>query len=395
MSHSAGSIASSRARCPDRRWRIVAAAFACISSASAGAQGTLSGLGFGYPVGGTSTRAAGTAGAFGQFDVLSPVNPAALGGLPRTLITVQTEPEFRTLQTGGTKERTTAERVPLLLVAFPVNNGLGIAFSASTFLDRSYSTSTTGSFVIDGNTLSTADRSDVRGSIGDLRAAVGWRVNSKVRVGAGGHLFTGDNVVVRSRTFSDTLKFGNVLDSSRVTYFGSALSIGGELQIVKGLAALASFRSGGSLESRIRDTVRTRGNVPDRVGIALRYDGILGSTFAVGMEQQSWSKMRGLGSDLVQAHDGTNWHAGAEVAGPKLRGSAMLLRVGFAKNQLPFGIDGRTVSESRLSGGLGLPIAFERASIDFSLQRANRSLSGSSASKESAWMLGFGIQVRP
>ena len=33
------------------------------------AQGTLSGLGFGYPVGGTSTRAAATGGAFGEFDI--------------------------------------------------------------------------------------------------------------------------------------------------------------------------------------------------------------------------------------------------------------------------------------------------------------------------------------
>ncbi len=374
-------------------------ALACVATvlctAAASAQGTLSGLGFGYPVGGTSTRASGTAGSFGQFDVLSPVNAASLGALPRTLITVQTEPEFRTLRTGSSKERTTAERVPLLLVAFPANHGLGIAFSASTFLDRSYSTSTTGSFVLDGTTLSTADRNDVRGSIGDLRAAVGWRVNTKVRVGLGGHLFTGDNVVVRSRTFSDTLKFGNVLDSSRVTYFGKAVSVGGELQVVKGLAALASYRAGGSMESRIRDTIRTRGNVPDRLGVALRYDGIVGSTFAVGLEQQTWSKMRGLGSDLVQAHDATNWHVGAEVAGPKLRGTAMQLRLGYAKNQLPFGVDGRTVRESRISGGFGLPVAFERASIDMSLQRANRILQGSAASKESAWMLGFGIQVRP
>ena len=77
------------------------------------AQGTLSALGFGYPVGGTSTRAAATAGAFGEFDLMSPINPAVLGGLSRTFLTAQTEPEFRTLRFGAVQEKTTAQRVPL------------------------------------------------------------------------------------------------------------------------------------------------------------------------------------------------------------------------------------------------------------------------------------------
>ena len=369
--------------------------FAMLST-RASAQGTLSGLGFGYPVGGTSIRTAGTAGAFAEFDVLSPVNPASLGGLQRAFITAQTEPEFRTLQSGTRKERTTAERVPLLMLAFPAAHGVGIAISASTFLDRSYSTITQGSVVVEGNTLTTVDKNDVRGSIGDLRAAIGWQANRYLRVGIAGHLFTGDNVVGRSRSFADSLAFGNVLDTSRVTYFGSALSLGGELLIVKGLAALASFRAGGSLESRIRDTVRSRGSVPNRVGLGLRYDGIPGSTFAIGIEQQSWSKMKGLGSSLVQARDGMNFHAGAEVAGPKMRGVPLQLRLGVAKNDLPFGVDGRTARETRFSGGFGVPVAAERATLDFSLQRANRSLSGGSGgAKESAWMLGVGMHIRP
>ncbi len=385
--------------CPPRartmRCVRIAVSVMALLSTRASAQGTLSGLGFGYPVGGTSIRTAGTAGAFAEFDVLSPVNPASLGGLQRTFITAQTEPEFRTLQLGGTRERTTAQRVPLLMLAFPYAHGLGIALSASTFLDRSYSTVTQGSVLVEGNTLTTVDKNDVRGSIGDLRAAIGWQANRYLRVGIAGHLFTGDNVVSRSRTFADSLAFGNVLDTSRVTYYGSAFSVGGEVQLLKGLAALASFRAGGSLESRIRDTVRSRGSVPNRVGVALRYDGIPGSTFAVGIEQQSWSKMTGLGSVLVQAHDGMNWHAGAEVAGPKIRGVPLQLRVGAAKNDLPFGVDGKTSSETRFSGGFGLPVAAERATLDFSLQRAKRSLSGSGGAKESAWMLGVGMHIRP
>jgi len=360
----------------------------------AGAQGTLSGLGFGYPVGGTSTRTAATAGAFAEFDPLSPVNPAALGGFQRTLITAQTEPEFRTLRFGNVKESTNAQRVPLLLLIFPLPRNAALSLSGSTFLDRSYTTVTTGSVAVEGNSIATNDRSDVRGSIGDLRAGLGWRVNSKLSVGIGGHLFTGDNAVARRRIFADTLKFGSVDDSSRVTYYGMALSLGGEVQITKGLAAQVSYRAGGSLESRIRDTVRTQGSVPDRAGLSLRYDGIAGSTFAIGVEKAAWTQMRGLGSDQVQAHDATNIRAGAEVAGPKLRGSPVLLRVGYARNQLPFGVNSLTVKESRISGGFGLPVARDFASVDISVQRANRTMAGNLL-KEAAWMLGFGLQIRP
>jgi opacity protein-like surface antigen len=362
--------------------------------ALAGAQGTLSGLGFGYPVGGLSTRAGATGGAFGEFDAVSTRNPAALGGLPRTLMAAQTEPEYRTLRIGNVKESTTTQRVPLLLVAFPARNRVAVAFSATTFLDRSYSTATTGSVVIDGNTLLTNDRTDVRGSIGDLRAAVGWRVNDRLSVGVAGHLFTGDNLVATSREFADTTSFGSVTDSSRVEFFGRAISVGAEVQVVKGLAASASYRAGGKLESRVTDTVRSRANVPDRLGVALRYDAVPGAIFAVGLEQQRWSDMQGLGSSLVQTHDATNWHAGAEIAGPRFMGSVVQLRAGYAQGTLPFGADDRRVQESRITGGFGLPLARDFASLDFSVQRALRSLAGG-AGRESAWLLGVGIQIRP
>ncbi len=361
---------------------------------AAEAQGTLSGLGFGYPVGGTSTRAAATGGAFAEFDPLSPINPASLGGIQRTIVTAQTEPEFRTLRFGSATESTTSQRVPLIMLVFPARRGFAVSVSGTTFLDRSYTTLTTGSVNVEGNALATNDRNDVRGSIGDLRAGLGWRINARFKVGLGGHLFTGDNLVARSRTFADTLSFGSVNDSSRVTYFGTALSVGGEVQLIKGLAVQGSYRAGGSLESRIRDTVRTQGSVPDRAGLALRYDGIAGSIFAVGIEQQSWTNMRRLGSDLVQSHDATNIHAGAEVAGPRLRGFPMMLRVGYAKNDLPFGVNNQRVSESRVTGGFGLPVARDFASVDFSLQRANRTLRGGDV-KESAWLVGFGLQIRP
>lgn len=358
------------------------------------AQGTLSGLGFGYPVGGVSTRAAATGGAFGEFDLLSPVNPASLGSTTRTVVTVQTEPEYRRLRAGTANDKSTAQRIPLLMLAFPVHNSVGVALSATTFLDRSYSTTTTGDIIIDGVPISTTDQSDVRGSIADVRAATGWRINERFSVGFGAHMFTGDNLVARSRTFADSTQFGNVLDSSRVVYFGSAFSVGGEWRVRRGLATMLSYRKGGGLDSRVRDTVRTQANVPNRLGVGIRFDGIPGSIFAFSVDRQEWSRMRSLGSIAVQPRDATSWHAGAEVAGPRLRGSPVLVRTGYARNALPFGVGSNVVNESRLSAGVGIPVAREQASVDFSIQRANRTLVGGGA-KESAWLLGVGLQIRP
>lgn len=368
------------------------AAMAIASTASA--QGSIGTQGFGYPVGGGSVRTNGTGGAFAEFDALTPTNPAALGGLGRTVITAQAEPELRKLTVNGVSEKSTLQRIPLIMLIFPARHGVAVGLSATSFLDRTFSTTTSGSALIDGNTVPTTDQTDVRGAINDLRAGAGWQVSPRFRVGIAGHLYTGENRATRERTFADTLAFGSVLDSSRVTYFGTALSIGGEATLGKGFTALASYRRGNELNARIRDTIVSKGTAPSRTGVALRYDGIVGSVFAVGLEQISWSDMASLGSATTTSTDAMNWHAGAEVAGPKFRGLPLLVRAGYARNELPFGVVGQIAKENRLTAGLGVPVAGQDASLDLSVQRANRTMSGSGF-KESAWLLGIGIQIRP
>jgi hypothetical protein len=216
------------------------------------AQGTLSTQGLGYPVGGTSVRASGTAGSFGEFDLLSPINPASLSALTRTVITAQTEPEYRTVKVGGSSNGSSVQRVPLIMVAIPLRNGVGIGLSATTFLDRSYSTTTTGEVVIDGETLFTTDITDVRASIADIRLAAAWHRSNKFSLGFGVHLFTGDDQSTRLRTFNDTSRFLGAVDSSKMVYVGTAMSVGGEWRIRKGLAAEVSYRVGFGMDTRLR-----------------------------------------------------------------------------------------------------------------------------------------------
>lgn len=377
-----------------RRTALAVASALLAGSATAGAQGTLGALGFGYPVNGVSTRAAGTAGALSEFDALTPINPSAIGGLTRTVLSAQAEPEYRTLSIGSVRERTTSQRVPLLMLVLPARRGFAVSLSARGFLDRSYTTLTTGSAVVDGLTLPTSEKLEMRGAIGDMRAAVGWQINPRFRVGLGGHIFTGEHQATRQRRFADTLLFGGTLDTSKVTYFGTALSFGGEVQLIKGLAATLSYRMGNDFDARIRDTTRATGAVPSRLGAAMRYDGIPGAVFTAGYEQVTWSDMQPMASSRTTANDAANVYGGAEIAGPRFRGYPVMLRVGYARNDLPFSNTAEIVKESRVGGGVGVPIARDAASIDFSLQRANRSLAGSTAT-ERAWLLGLGIQIRP
>jgi opacity protein-like surface antigen len=366
-----------------------------ILPAIANAQGTLSTQGFGYPVGSFSTRAVGAGGAFGEFDALSPINPASLAGLQRSVLAAQAEPEYRTLRVGSVSERNRIQRVPLLSAAFPLPRNFVIGISGASFLDRTFSTRTTGEADLGDEIVATRDEFDVRGSMSDLRAAVGYRVNERLAFGLGGHLFVGSNDVIVARRFEDSIRFGSVVDSSTITFQGTGVSFGAEYRVVKNLSLSASYRVGNDIEARSKSGVQGKAKVPSRLGASARFDGIPGSLFAVGFEQVNWSSLEGLGSDNVEPRDAMNWHAGVEVAGPQVRQLPVQFRLGYARTQLPFGVDGRDVNEQRIAGGIGIPL--ERsfaAAIDLSVQRVMRSLSSSNI-RENAWRFGLGIQIRP
>ncbi len=358
------------------------------------AQGNLGAQGYGYPPGGASIRVGGTAGAFTEFDAVTPANPAAVAAVRRPVLAMQAEPERRTVRLGDVRERTTVQRVPLAMLVTPVRPTVSAALGYSTLLDRTSVTRSTGYAVIDGDSLATRDRSSIRGALNDLRLGIGWQVNDRVALGIGGHLYTGSNLVGLTREFADTLQFGTVVDSSRLEFAGTALSVGAEVRLRRDLAVAGSWRRGNTLEGTVGDSVVGRGRVPDRLGIALRYSGIRGSVFAAGVQQQRWSGMAGLGTPDMSVRDGLTWHAGAEVEGPRLREVPLLVRAGVARRQLPFGVRGQWVDEWHWSTGLGLPIAQDRASLDLSAQRASRRLAGGEA-RERAWLLGIGLQVRP
>ena len=376
---------------------LAAAAFAPVALS---AQGTLSVQGFGYPTGGLSTRALGTGGALAEFDPVSPVNPAALLEFGRTFAAFQYDPEFRQLTAGSASQRNTIARFPVVTAGGPFARRRGMfALSASTFLDRTFSTEFADTARFANETVPATGRVESSGSIADVRLGVAYLLSRALRVGVAGHLLSGENRLVSVREFSDTTRFQNRNDSSTVDYSGAAVTLGAELTPVRGVRVAASYRKGGSMRTEQGDSTLTRAHAPDRAGIALRVDRVPGAALAVSYARTSWTRMRGLGSSALEVTDATDVSAGIEAVGPRLGDTPLLLRLGARRRGLPFGVGGATIRETSFGGGAGLPLGGGRALADVALQRALRSPDGGTAAvsgiRERAWQLSVGFTVRP
>jgi hypothetical protein len=367
-----------------------------VAPALAGAQGTLSTQGFGYPTGGMSTRSLGTGGAITEFDPFSSTNPAALGAIGSAALYLQAEPEYRRLQLGAGSESAMIARHPLVVVAIPLRSSLMAGVSLSNLLDRSFETTERRTQAIGDSTLATTNFFKSDGAIGDVRVALAWVPVGWLRLGVAGHAITGDNRLRSSQTFDDSLTYGALLDTSTVTYVGTALSAGAEL-FIKGAVGLAgSYRRGGSMSVKHGDTTLAKANVPDRISLSAAFVGIRGTTIGVRSSKDTWTRMRGLGSASLPISDAWDTSVGADVLGPRFGDRVVQIRAGARWRTLPFGLATTEVKEKSASLGLGTVIARGRVGLDLTGVRASRDPVSSAVDlRETAWTISVGVTVRP
>jgi hypothetical protein len=359
------------------------------------AQGNLSTQGLGYPPGEVTTATMGSGGAFGETDPVSAINPAALASWGRAAIHFQYDPEFRTVSSSQGTDHAVTVRFPLLSAGVPIGSRFVIGLSLGTLLDRSWQTREVQQVPVGDTIIAAGQTFRSTGGIEDVRLALGWKASSWFRFGVGLHALTGRNQIQVTRDFPDTtvVKTQPYSDTSTYSFSGIAGSAGVDIRPSPLWDISASMRAGGSLRAYRRDTLQSSANVPPRAGAALRYTGISGLSLAVRGDWEGWSKLDGLGSPAANASDSWEWSAGAEFVGPKVGSQSMLLRLGALTHTLPFEADGALVRENAVSGGLGIPVRFDQATIDLALQRAFRSASIDVS--ESAWTLSVGLTVRP
>ena len=359
------------------------------------AQGTLSTQGFGYPPGQMSTRARATGGGIAEFDGDSPINPAAiaLSGEPRMFL--QYEPEFRRITSGGNASNTTTARFPVFSASIPFFSHSSIGVSASTLLDRSASTSITREQEVAGTVSTVTENTRLLGAMNDLRLAFGWAPSQKFQIGLGVHAYTGQNRTFFSQTFPDSLKFASISQTTTLGFRGYAGSAGILVRPSRNIGFAVSGRKGQKIEARNADSAVSEANVPDRISFALAYEGIPGSSISAHASKEMWSRINGLGSAATTAVDTWEGGFGIESLGPRIMARQTVLRLGTRYRTLPFLAAGEEVKELSFAGGIGAQFFRNRAQFDVTLERAGRKVDGDVDAKERAFILSFGLRVRP
>ena len=364
--------------------------------AIARAQGSLSEQGFGYPTSGMSTRSLGTGGAISDFDPLSATNPAALPSIGGPAVYVQIEPEFRKLDVDAGTQSNRIARHPLAAAAFPVRSNIMAGISLSNFLDRSFETTERRLEVVGTEVVPSTSSFKSDGATGDVRLALAWTPRSWIRLGLGGHAITGDNRLSSAQTFDDSARFAAIIDTSTITYVGTAVSAGATLFIKNTVGLSATFRKGGTMTVKHGDTTLSKANVPDRMSFSAAFVGIRGTTIAARTSKETWTNMRGLGSPTLPINNSWDTSIGADVLGPRLGQRAIQVRVGARWRMLPFGLSTSEIRERTASLGLGTLFARGRVAVDVSGIRAVRTpLSSALDMRETAWTISSGLTIRP
>ncbi len=363
-------------------------------TSSVGAQGTLTGQGFGYPMGGLSARSKAN-GAGGEFDGQSARNPAAVVTGLRTGLYFQYDPEFRQVQQGAQTDNNVVPRFAALGILFAAGERGAVSLSTHSLLDRTWSTQIRSGQRLGSDSVLFTETNRSSGAINETRLTYAYApFAGKVAIGAAFHLLTGENRLRLRRQFDDSLRYGTLDREITLAYSGSGFSAGAILRPVTWFSLAASARRGAGIELRVEDTLKTSASVPNRIGFAARFDAIPGVSLMASADRASWSRLNGLGSAAASARDAWEYGVGADFSAARSqRVVNWVYSVGYRTRELPFAAAGNPVDERLLSGGLSAPIGGGRASVDLAVLRATRQASGSVA--ERAWQLSVGLTVRP
>ena len=369
--------------------RALAAALlaAPLAAAPLAAQGTVSAQGLGYPPGQLSTMARGTGGAFGDVDPSSPINPAAMAVVPSTSVFAHYAPESRRITFGDARDDARVVRFPVIGAVLTVGQRMAFGVSSSTLLDRTWQT--TSGDVSDPEAV--LESFESRGAINDVRVAGSYTVSPRLHAGLGLHLLAGNNRLSVSRV-DQSGEESNFTQTREIGFTGTAASAGLIWNAGRQIALSASGQVGGAVRAKQGDSTIAEGSAPARASASVRYSGLTGAVLAARFAWDGWSSLADLGTERLGAQDATEIGVGADIVGPRFLGRSLALRVGARWRELPFATLGEQPTEQGFSGGLGFSLGGNRALVDLSLERARRS---AGQARETAWIFGAGLTVRP
>ncbi|HEX6644389.1 MAG TPA: hypothetical protein VF037_06920 [Gemmatimonadales bacterium] len=356
--------------------------------------------GLGFPGRATSVPSLGAGGAFAFFDPASSLNPAALSQARAFTATFTGIQSFRSSRIVDESVSGRDTRFPQMAVGGPVRGtrlALGVSFSNLT--DRDFELASSSTVLLRGAPVEVHDTLSSTGGLSDLRLAAAYVV-AGWHLGAGVHVITGSNRVALDRTFADS-QYSPISQRAEVSYAGAGVSAGVMRPVGDALVLSGVVRVDGDA-SLDRDSSRVSSvPLPLSYGGGLRWRAT--PRLAVGGHAlfRNWSRadeaLRALGG--TGAENTVELAAGVELTRDARRAQHRPIRFGARFATLPFPVEsGARVREFGLALGTGLRFAQDRAGVDhagvdLSLERVWRGARG--GYRESAWLIGLGVTVRP
>lgn len=378
-----------------RRWLVALAALVGLASVESEAQNSVYGvLGIGFPGRSVSTRARATGGGISAFDARSPLSPAPVAGFRRITVLGEVGTSLWNYAAGDTTvDGLSQTRSPLgMLGGWFRGTPISFALSYTTYAERTWNMVTQDSIVIRDEPMAVQDVIQSDGGINDIRAALAYRLSSRLSVGAGFHLLSGSSQLTTERNFSSP-NYIPFLERNEITYSGIGVSAGIVATVNSRLTVSLAFRADDELRIAVDSGSVSRFNLPHTYIGGVVLSPVPAIRLASTVVRKTWSY---ISEDLGQigganAFDTWDVGTGLEIGGtPETTKIPLLL--GFRYAQLPFSPNSEQPREYGFSGGSTLGLAADRVLFDFAVERIFRSGGGA---EERSWFLTFALTVRP
>ena len=357
--------------------------------------------GVGLPARGLSTRATATGGGFGIFDAESSVNPAALSSVSALTATFTALQEFRSTTNAAGSGNVRETRFPQLAVSGPIK-GLPLVLSASfsTYSNRDYSVAGVDTLLLRGVRVGVADTLVSRGGLSNIRIGAAYRTGAAGSIGIGVHIISGSDRAEARRTFSDTL-YLPVRDRTELSSTAVGFSVGTVQQLSPALSVAAVVRTDGPLRI-YRDSTRVgRLDLPWTFGGGVHFRASPRLDLATQATYRTWTSANAdlAGTASLPASNTVELSLGGEYLTDPRRPGRRPLRFGVRYGTLAFPLTaGARPHELGVAVGTGIRFARQRdgldhAGLDLTLEHVSRS--DGTGRSERAWLLSFGVTLRP
>jgi len=346
--------------------------------------------GLGFPGREASSRERALGSGFLALDPGSPVNPAAVAGFGSVTVQIMAETNLRSYSVDTVDvDGLSSTRFPLALLGGRVGSTpLSFGLSFAQYTERSYDLTYADTVELRGQQVAFEERTTSRGGITDVRGALGYRLSTKLWVGAGFHMLTGSAKLSFLRAFADSAYRPYRIETEEsITGLGASAGV---IFVPGARVALGlSVRSDTRADVKVDSVTAANVDLPVTIVGGVRLVPIAPLRWVTSVVWRSWST---ADDDLVaRAFDTWEVGSGLEIGGLDA-GTRIPIRLGFRYATLPFSPTDEQPHEIDLALGLGVVFAASRGLVDLAVERVVRTGPGSD---ERGWQLSWTVTVRP